>query len=222
MEKLDLRKELKWLYAPSARRVDIVDVPTFHFVMIDGEIERGQKPETSESFQEAVNILYGISFTLKFMSKLRKANPIDYRIMALEGLWWNEDGMEDFERKEGWHWTLMMLQPEHITEAMFDDAVSSLRKKRGEIPALHLIRFEPFHEGKCVQILHVGPYDLETMTLARMKDFARKQGYRFHGKHHEIYLRDPRRAKPEKLRTVLRRPIVKAPEFVPAQEEPVR
>ena len=206
MEKLDLRKEFKELYAPSARRVDVVDAPPFHFVMIDGEIERGKTPETSETFQEAMNILYGVSFTLKFMSKLRKENPVDYRIMPLEGLWQpNDENEDDFGHKEGWRWTLMMLQPGHITEAMFEEAVANLRKQRGEIPALHLMRFERFHEGLCLQILHVGAYDLESMTAARIEDFARKNGYRLYGAYHEIYLRDLRRAKTEKLRTALRR-----------------
>ncbi|NOY97575.1 MAG: hypothetical protein GXP40_00010 [Chloroflexi bacterium] len=207
MTKLDLRKEFKHLYAPSARRVDIVDIPEFNFVMVDGKIEPGKEPATSEAFQDALNVLYGISFTLKFISKLRKTNPIDYKIMALEGLWWTESGETDFNRKDKWQWTLMMMQPAHITNEMFEQAVENLRQKRGHIPALTYLRFEAFHEGLCMQIMHVGPYDLEPMTIARMNDFAREQGYKLRGKHHEIYLGDPRRAKPEKLRTILRHPI---------------
>ncbi len=207
--KLDLRKEYRHLYASSARRVDIVDVPRFNFAMIDGQVEAGVWPAESPTFQEDLQAVYGVSFTIKFMSKLRAVDPIDYKVMALEGLWWTESGEIDFERKETWYYTLMMMQPDHITEEMFLEAVHSLRKKRGDIPALDRLRFESFHEGLCVQILHVGPYDLEPMTIARMRDFAIENGYRLRGRHHEIYLSDPRRARPEKLRTILRRPIEK-------------
>jgi hypothetical protein len=209
MEKLDLRKEWKELYAPSARHVDVVTVPRFQFAMIDGQIEDGQPPEQSESFQEALNVLYGVTYTLKFMSKLREAEPINYRIMALEGLWWTESGKFDFDRKQDWHFTLMIVQPDHIDRKMYQEAISSLREKKGEIPALGQLRFEAFEEGLCMQILHVGAYDLEPMTIARLKDFSADNGYRINGKHHEIYLSDPRRAKPDKIRTILRYPIEK-------------
>ncbi|RME89183.1 MAG: hypothetical protein D6770_05220 [Anaerolineae bacterium] len=209
MTKLDLKKEFRHLYTASARRVDIVDVPPFNFAMIDGQIDPGMFPAESPSFQEDLQAIYGVSYTLKFMSKLRDVDPIDYKVMALEGLWWTESGDVDFERKEPWYYTLLMMQPEHITAEMFYEAVDSLRKKRGDIPALARLRFESFHEGLCMQILHVGPYDLEPMTIARMRDFAAENGYRLRGLHHEIYLSDPRRAKPERLRTILRHPIEK-------------
>jgi hypothetical protein len=206
MEKLDLRKTLKHLYRPSAKRVEVVEVPPFQFAMIDGAIELGHSPDTSPSFQQALESLYGISYTLKFMSKLRKENPIDYTVMALEGLWWVEDGEFDITHPEGWHWTAMILQPDHITAEMYQDAREQLHSKKPDLP-LDQLRFETFYEGLCMQIMHIGPYGEEPATIAKMDAFARENGYALRGKHHEIYLGDPRRAKPENLKTVLRHPI---------------
>jgi hypothetical protein len=207
MEKLDLRKKYRQLYQPSAKKVEVVDVPPFRFTMIDGEIEPGSSPSTSPAFQDALQTLYGISFTLKFMSKLNKENPIDYAVMALEGLWWVEGGEFDILHPEGWRWTAMMVQPDHITPAMYQEAHTQLLKKKPS-PAVERLRFETFHEGLSLQIMHVGPYAQETATIARMDAFARENGYTVHGKHHEIYLGDPRRADPAKLKTVLRHPVL--------------
>ena len=207
MSKLDLRKELKHLYAPSAKKVEVVDVPRFQFAMVDGQIEPGRGPEDSPAFQEALEALYGSSYTLKFASKLRKQDPLDYTVMALEGLWWVEGGEFDITRPEGWRWTLMIMQPDHITPGMYEDALRQLRQKKGDRPAFSRLRFEGFQEGLCVQTMHVGPYAEEPATIARMHAFAQENGYRLCGKHHEIYLGDPRRASPEKMKTVLRHPI---------------
>jgi hypothetical protein len=206
MRKVDLKKELKYLYGPSAHMVEIVDVPSFNFGMIDGAIEPDQTPETSKEFQNAMGALYGVSFTLKFMSKLRKKNPIDYTVMALEGLWWTDSGEFDFTKKERWKWTMMILQPQHITTQMFREALQEAREKRDN-PSLSRIRFESFHEGLSIQIMHVGPYSQEPRTIEKMRTFAHEHGYTLRGKHHEIYLGDPRRARPEKLKTILRHPI---------------
>jgi hypothetical protein len=211
MKKLDLRKQLKYLYAPSANKVEIVDVPSFNFAMIDGEIKPGETPATSQDYQDTIGALYGASFTLKFMSKLRKKNPIDYPVMALEGLWWTESGEFDFNKKEPWKWTMMIMQPQHITKEMFQEALQQVRKKRDN-PALSRMRLESFHEGLSMQIMHVGPYFEEPRTIEKMHDFAREKNCTFRGKHHEIYLGDPRRAKPGKLRTILRHPISKSTE----------
>jgi len=207
MSKLDLRKQLKHLYAPSAQKVEVVDVPRFQFAMVDGQIEPGRGPEDSPAFQEALEALYGISYTLKFASKLRKEDPLDYTVMALEGLWWVEGGEFDITHPEGWRWTLMIMQPDHITAEMYEDALRQLRQKKGERPGFSRLRFEGFQEGLCAQIMHVGPYAEEPATIARMHAFAQENGYRLCGKHHEIYLGDPRRASPEKMKTVLRQPI---------------
>lgn len=206
MNKIDLRRDLKHLYAPRADNVEIVDVPQFKFVMIDGEIEPGETPETSPQFQNAFAALYGAAYTLKFVSKLRKTDPIDYTVMSLEGLWWTDSGVFDFAQKDSWRWTLMVMQPDHITHEMFQEAVEQLDKKRPN-PAVSRLRLESFHEGLCVQVMHVGPYDAEPATIRKIHDFARENGYGLRGKHHEIYLGDPRRAKPEKLKTILRNPV---------------
>jgi len=207
MQKIDLRKELKHLYRPSAKRVEVVEVPEFQFAMIDGRIEPGAEPGTSQAFQEALQALYGVSYTLKFMSKSRKETPIDYTVMPLEGLWWTETGEFDFDKKDEWQWTAMIMQPDHITPEMFAEAIEQVRKKRGDNPALAKLRLERFHEGLCMQIMHIGPYAEEPRTVEKMAAFARENGYRLRGKHHEIYLGDPRRARPENLKTILRYPI---------------
>ena len=208
MEKLDLRKQYKHLYMPSAKEVAVVDVPPFQFAMIDGAIEPGQSPGTSPSFQQAMEALYGISYTLKFASKKRAENPVDYPVMALEGLWWVEEGPFDIAQPGNWCWTAMIMQPDHISPEMFQDAWVQLGKKKPN-PALELLRLETFHEGPCIQIMHIGPYAEEMATIAKMDAFAQEHGYTLHGKHHEIYVGDPRRAAPEKLKTVLRHPIRK-------------
>ena len=207
MIKLDLRKELKHLYAPSAKKVEMVDVPRFQFVMIDGLIEPGLLPGSSPGFKDAMGALYGATYTLKFISKLRKADPIDYPVMALEGLWWVEGGEFSFESKDPWSYTVMILQPDHITSEMFAEALGQLRKKKGDQPAFSRLRLEAFEEGPCIQVMHVGPYAAEPATVEKMDAFAREHGYLLHGKHHEIYLGNPLRAQPEKLKTILRHPI---------------
>jgi hypothetical protein len=186
----------------------VVDVPSFQFTMIDGAIEPSQSPSTSPSFQQAMEALYGISYTLKFASKKRSEDPIDYTVMALEGLWWVENGQFDITQPGNWRWTAMIMQPDHISHEMFQDARVQLEKKKPN-PALELLRLETFHEGPCVQILHIGPYAEEMATIAKMDAFAEAHGYIMHGKHHEIYIGDPRRAAPDKLKTVLRHPIRK-------------
>ena len=211
MKKLDLRRQLKYLYNPSPSKIEIVDVPEFNFAMIDGEIEPSETPGTSQEYQNAIGALYGVSFTLKFMSKLRKQNPVDYTVMALEGLWWTESGEFDFNKKERWKWTTMIMQPQHIAKEMFQEALQQVRKKR-DSPALSRIRLQSFREGLSMQIMHVGPYAEETRTIEKMREFARENGYTLRGKHHEIYLGDPRRAKPEKLRTILRYPVSESEE----------
>jgi len=209
MKKLDLKRELKQFYAPRANRVEIVDVPAFQFIMLDGRIEPGESPDKSPAFQEAIGALYGVAYTLKFMSKLREKSAIDYPVMALEGLWWGDKETFDLAHGEPASWTLMILQPDHVTAPMFRAAVEKAAEKRPN-PSLSRVRLERFREGPCVHALHVGPYADEPRTIARMEAFAAEQGYRFHGKHHEIYLGDPRRAKPETLKTVLRHPVKRA------------
>ena len=229
--KLDLKKQLKHLYRPSSKRVVAVDVPEMQFAMIEGQIEPGKMPGDSPEFASAIAALYGISYTLKFMSKKRPVDPIDYTVMALEGLWTTPEGGADYATSDEWLWTLMIMQPEHITQEMFADALAHLREKQlrdrkakkavdgeGGVAAsidsamLDRLRLDRFTEGLSVQIMHVGPYSEEPRSLEKMAAFAAANDYVFHGRHHEIYLGDPRTAKQENLRTVLRHAVKKIEE----------
>ena len=210
MKTLDLRKDLKYLYSPSAKKVEVVDVPAFQFIMIDGAIEPGKAPGTSPLFQENMQALYGMAYTLKFMFKKRKVDPVDFPVMALEGLWWVEDGRFDIRVQDNWFYTVMILQPKLVTVENFSEALAQLHKKKGEQPALSRLRLDTFHERLCVQTMHVGPYADEPATIARMEAFAQENGYTIRRRHHEIYLGNPLRAEPSKLKTILRLPVEKA------------
>ena len=200
MKKLDLKKELKHLYSPSPKEPVLVDVPDMNFLMIDGQGD----PNTSQEYKDALGALYAVSYTVKFMSK---KEGTDYTVMALEGLWWME-GMERFslDSKGEWKWTSMMMQPDVVTKEMVERAIEEVERKKNP-PALPKLRFESFHEGLSAQIMHIGPYAEEGPTIEKLHAFIEEQGHRLRDKHHEIYLSDPRRASPEKLRTVLRQPV---------------
>jgi hypothetical protein len=202
--KLDLKRDFKHLYSPSAKEVVLVDVPPMNFLMVDGHGD----PNESQPFQEAMEALYSVAYTLKFASK---ADGVDYTVMPPEGLWWMDDmGEFNMAAKGRWQWTLMIMQPDHITGEMVRKAVEDVREKKSP-PALEKLRFERFHEGLAAQIMHIGPYAAEEPTIARMHAWIIAQGYDFHGagKHHEIYLGDPRRTAPDRLRTVLRQPVIR-------------
>lgn len=213
MKILDLKKQYKYLYQPSAKKIETVQVPNLQFAMVDGAIEKGQAPGTSPGFQAATMALYGLAYTLKFMLKKRKTNAIDYPVMALEGLWWVEDGFFDITIKDNWYYTLMILQPEIITRELFEEAREQVRKKKGDSEMLSKARLAHFEEGLCVQTMHIGPYATEPATIERMKEFMKENGLQDNvgpgGKHHEIYMSDPRRAAPDKMKTVLRHPVTK-------------
>lgn len=214
MEKLDLRRQYKYLYSPSAKKVEFIDVPPLQFAMVDGAVAAGVGPGDSPDFQEAVAALYGISYTLKFMIKKRAADPIDYPVMALEGLWMTaETRGYDTAAREAMTFTVMIMQPDFITAEMFEAARAALLKKKpGPGPARP--RLEIFHEGPSIQMMHIGPYATEPDTVARMDAFAAEHGYEHRGWHHEIYLSDPLRTAPEKMKTILRHPVSKAREEV--------
>lgn len=213
MKTLDLKKQLKEFYQPPAKKPVLIDVPKFQFAMIDGKIEKGSEPGKSPSFAEATQALYSIAYTLKFMVKKRKTNAVDYPVMALEGLWGVTDGKFDITVKDNWDYTLMILQPDVVTPENFMEALEQVRKKKGDSPSLAKLRLDHFTEGMCVQIMHIGPYATEPATIETMRAFISEQGYRDrvgpNGKHHEIYLGDPRKADPSKLKTVLRHPVEK-------------
>ncbi len=201
MKKVDLRKQLKHLYTASAKEPALVEVPKMNFLMVDGAGD----PNTSTEFQQAVEALYGVAFTLKFM--LKKRGEADYTVMGLEGLWWAEDMREfSIEDKSNWKWTLMIAQPDFVTREHYAEALAQVGAKK-DLPALAKIRFGAFEEGLCAQVMHLGPYSEEGPTIARLHQFIAESGHKLRGKHHEIYLSDPRRCAPEKMRTILRQGV---------------
>jgi hypothetical protein len=202
MPKVDFKKELKHLYQPSAKEVSVVDVPPMNFLKIDGQGD----PNTSLEYQEAIAALYTMSYQLKFT--IKGLDPeLDYVVPPLEGLWWAEE-MEAFSlgQKGAWQWTAMMLVPDHVTQDLFEEALKEVQKKK-DLVGLSGLRLERYHEGLSVQIMHLGPWADEAPTIEKLHAFARDQGYRLRGKHHEIYLSDPRRPAPDKIKTVIRQPV---------------
>lgn len=210
MTKIDFKKELKHLYKPSAKKVETVDVQAMNFLMVDGE----GTPGTSVQYQQAVEALFSLSYTLKFMVKKGEL-ATDYGVLPLEGLWWADD-MDDFitRNKERWKWTMMIMQPDLITAAMVEEALVQVEKKyvkkKQDGAALEIIRFDSYAEGKAAQTLHIGPFEDEGPTIQRVHDSIEESGHQLAGKHHEIYLSDIRRAAPEKWRTILRQPMSKS------------
>ena len=202
MEKIDLKKKFKKLYNPSAKEVVVADIPEMNFLMVDGIGD----PNKAPAFPDGIAALYSISYTLKFMLKKGKT-AVDYVVMPLEGLWWADD-MSDFMagKKERWKWTLMIMQPDFVTDDMVKRAIEEAGKKK-ELAAMAKIRFETLHEGLSAQIMHIGPYSAETPTIQKVHDYIKEKGYDFAGKHHEIYLSDPRKTAPEKMKTVIRQPV---------------
>ena len=175
MEKIDLKKKYKHLYLPSAKKVSVVDVPEFKFVMMDGQIEANTEVNELPEFMQAMEAMYGISYTLKFKSKRREQNPIDYTVMALEGQWWVESGNFDYTHNDPWQFILMMMQPDHITDDMFAEALVELKQKKPN-PALDDLRFETWREGLSMQIMHLGPYSEERKTIELMTVLRKKTG----------------------------------------------
>ena len=200
-KKIDLRKELKHLYRPRAKEVVEVEVPEMRFLMVDGEGD----PNTAEAFGEAVEALFSVSYALKFAVK--KEEDVNYRVMPLEGLWWTEEGETDLEEiqadKSAWKWTLLILQPEWVTEERFEWALASVGRKKA-LTALSRIRFEYFREGRAAQVMHEGPFSEERPTIEWVDRFIGERGGKMRGKHHEIYLNDFRRTAPERLKTIIR------------------
>jgi hypothetical protein len=213
MKTLDLKKDLKAFYKPSAKKVEFIQVPRFQFLMVDGAIEPGMEPGNSPLFHENMEAMYGAAYTLKFTFKKREKDPLDYPVMALEGLWDARDGKFDINIKDNWDYTLMILVPDLITQTDFEAALEQMRAKKGDLPGYARLRLDSFDEGPCVQTMHIGPYATEPETLEKMQAFMAENGLQdlvgAGGKHHEIYLGDPRRAAPEKLKTVLRHPVKK-------------
>jgi hypothetical protein len=200
MEKVDYKKVYKEFYSPPKKPV-VVDVPKFNFILVDGKGD----PNTSAEYREAMEALYGMAYTLKFTLKL--AGRTDFTVMPLEGLWWVGDmGRFEMSSKGDWSWTAMIMQPDVVSKQDAEDAMKQLKERKNPI-ALPRLRFGPYHEGLSVQVMYLGPYSDEGPTIEAMHRFAEEQGYSLRGKHHEIYLGDPRRTAPEKLKTVIRQPV---------------
>ena len=205
--KVDFKKTQKKLYQPSSKEVVIIIVPEMQFLMIDGM----GSPGDSQEYQDALATLYPVAFKTKFLSK---GKGKDYVVPPLEGLWWAED-MNDFQsgHREKWKWTMMIMQPEWITKELIKEAIEITRKNKQELSELLTkLRIENYNEGKSAQIMHLGPFSEEGPTIDKVHNFiSENQRGKFDGltqKHHEIYLSDPRRAKPENMKTVIRQPFI--------------
>ena len=204
MQKIDLKKDLKHLYQPSAKTIVEVDVPKFKFLMIDGEGD----PNTAPAYAQAIEALFAVSYTAKFMLK-KGPQQLDYAVMPLEGLWWADDPSAFVTGdKAKWKWTMMLMQPDFVSPQVMDAAITEVRRKKN-LPAVDQLRLEDFQEGHCAQILHIGPFSEEGPTIERLHAFIDARTGRA-GKHHEIYLSDIRRADPKKWKTIVRQPMKSA------------
>jgi hypothetical protein len=199
VDTLDMKKQYAALLKPSAKQAQLVHVPRLPFLMIDGAGDPNGAP-----FQQAVAALYSAAYTLKFAVKTARA--IDYPVMPLEALWWVEGAEFSFTERSGWRWTAMILLPDFLTAGDVASAVAAAGKKKPN-PALARVHHAWFEEGDAAQIMHVGPYVDEPATIAALHAFAAAEGRRMHGKHHEIYLSDPARTAPERMKTILRQPV---------------
>ena len=198
MDKIDFKKSLKALYQPTNRDFEPVEVPEMQFAMVDGAGD----PNSAPAYRTAVEWLYAVSYAMKFAAKASLSK--DYVVPPLEGLWWADDPA-DFvvRRKDAWKWTMMIMVPDFVGPELFEAAVS---RKQGARP--ESLRLSRFAEGTCLQALHVGSYDDEGPLLRHLhEEVMPARGLTFNGKHHEIYIGDPRKTAPERLRTILRQPV---------------
>jgi len=204
MTTVDLRRELPQLYRAAVAPA-LVDVPPLDYLMIDGAGD----PNTAPEYAEAVQALYSVAYTVRFGLK-RLPDPVDAPVMPLEGLWWVPD-MSTFsvEDKSRWNWTLMIVQSAQVSADVADAARETAARKKG-LPATGRVRLERFAEGRAAQVLHRGPYSAEGPTVAALHRFIADQGLTLSGRHHEIYLGDPHRTAPERLRTIIRQPVARA------------
>src|SRR4030042_1103631 len=201
-EKVDYKKLLKPLYSPPRGGFHIVDLPEMNYLMVDGK----GNPNSSVDYQSSVEVLYTMSFGIKFALK---GQGHDHVVPPLEGLWW-KDNMDEFTlaNKDLWKWTMMIMQPDWVTNDWVEK-VCEVTSKKKKLAYANKVRFESYNEGLSVQFLYTGAYENESSTIANLHQFIRNNGYKLAGKHHEIYLGDPRKTLPEKLQTILRQPVKK-------------
>lgn len=201
MPKVDLKRSMRRLYFPPAGQPVLVDVPEMSFLMVDGRGDPGDA-----AYADATEALTAVSFTLKFMVK-RLDPEDDYTVMPLESLWWTKDvDRFDLEDRSSWRWTAMIVQPSSVTDSLVQRAIADTAAKRRS-RSLRKIRFERFREGLAAQMMHVGPYAEEQATVEKLHAFIAEHDYPIRGRHHEIYLSDPRRCAPERMKTVVRQPV---------------
>ena len=202
MKKIDYKKELKHLYKPSAKKIEFVEVPKMNFLMINGK----GNPNTSIDYKNAVETLYAVSYSVKFLIKKGELQT-DYGVMPLEGLWWVDDMREfDINKKDDWKWASMIMQPKIVTKKHIEIAIKQVKQKKN-LEALSKIEFASFQEGKSVQTLHIGPFKNEGPTIEKVHNLIAENSLSLSGKHHEIYLSDIRKAKPENWKTIIRQPV---------------
>lgn len=203
MEKLDYKKQLSQFYSAKIGKPVTVTVPALNYLMMDGHGD----PNTSQEYIDAVQTLYPVAYGIKFFCK--KELGKDFTVMPLEGLWWTDD-MRDFstEDKSNWNWTAMIMQPDIVTKVMVDEIVKRVSQKKNPA-SIHKIRFESYEEGRAAQVMYVGPYSAEGPTIMNLHEFISSEGgvlTNTEKHHHEIYLGDPRRVAPSKLKTIIRQP----------------
>jgi hypothetical protein len=200
--KVDFKKALKQLYNPSTKAIHMVEVPGMNFLMVDGKGD----PNTSPDYQRAIDALYSLAYGVKFALK---PQGYDHIVPPLEGLWWVNDTIEfTVANKQHWEWTMMIMQPEWVLPEYIEQVREmTSRKKSNEL--LTKIRFEYYNEGLAFQVLYIGAYKDEAPVIASLHKHISVTGYKLNGKHHEIYVGDPRKTSPERLRTILRQPVCK-------------
>ena len=198
-DKIDLKRTLREVYT-AKRDPHLVDVPEMGFLMVDGE----GNPNTAPAYAEALGVLYAVAYQTKFASK---AEGTDFVVPPLQGLWWADD-MDAFLEgsRDDWRWTMMILQPAVVDENMVATAIEQVAAKK-DLPVLDRVRLEVYEEGAAAQLMHIGPYSEEAPNIERLHRFIEDSGKQRRGLHHEIYLSDPRRAAPEKMKTIIRQPV---------------
>ena len=205
----DFKKEYKEFYLPPVTPT-LVDVPPANYIAVRG---MGNPNDEGSEYKDSIGLLYGIAFTIKMSKKDGRQieGYFDYVVPPLEGLWWSENGEVNYAHKEAFHFISMIRLPEFVTRADFDWAVAeATRKKKTDFSKVEFFHYE---EGRCVQCMHIGPFNSEPITIGKMKAFAEQQGLSIAiddvRRHHEIYLSDPRKTAADKLKTVIRYPVKK-------------